>query len=147
MTLYTTWLSTSFVRSYYRFAQAVQNLLEKKEPETVFRLFLEQYQSKNDGLSIYWDSMKIMKLQAFTTKQPVFAYTGLVYYNEMARRSLSKRAICSRDLAEFLSTLEKYLSENTYEANLSNNEFLEMYGITSKGDTSEKDHHASLEKY
>lgn len=77
-------------------------------------------------------------LQALTTKKPVFAYTGLVYYNENAQRLLSKRAICSRNLNEFLFTLDKYLTENTYEANLSNTEFLEMYGITSKEGTSKK---------
>lgn len=77
-------------------------------------------------------------LQALTTKKPVFAYTGLVYYNEIAQKLLSKRAICSRNLDEFLSTLEKYLSESIYEADLSNNEFLEMYGITSKEGTSKK---------
>ncbi|WP_156164043.1 hypothetical protein [Methanosarcina sp. 1.H.T.1A.1] len=77
-------------------------------------------------------------LQALTTKKPVFAYTGLVHYNENAQRSLSKRAICSRNLDEFLCKLDKYLTDNVYEANLKNNEFLEMYGIASREGTSKK---------
>lgn len=77
-------------------------------------------------------------LQALTTRKPVFAYIGLVYYNEKAQGLLSKRAICSENLNEFLSTLEKYLSEDIYKADISNKEFLEMYGITSKEGISEK---------
>jgi len=68
-------------------------------------------------------------LQVLTTKKPVFAYTGHVHYNENAQRLLSKRAICCSNLNEFLRRLDKYLTYNIYEADLNNNEFLEMYGI------------------
>lgn len=77
-------------------------------------------------------------LQALTTKKPVFAYTGLVYYNENAQKSLTKRAICSRNLDEFLCILDKYLTDAVYEADLNNIEFLEMYGIASREGTSKK---------
>lgn len=77
-------------------------------------------------------------LQALTTKKPVFAYTGLVHYNATAQRSLSKRAICNRDLHEFLCVLDKYLTENIYDADLNDTEFLEKFGITSKEGTAKK---------
>lgn len=74
-------------------------------------------------------------LQALTTEKPIFAYTGHIYYNEHAQRLLSKRAICSQELSEFLFELNRYLSKNLYEPDVNNTEFLKMYGITSKEGT------------
>jgi len=74
-------------------------------------------------------------LQALAARKPVFAYTGLIYYNEHAMKSLSKSAVCSKELNEFLNKLDKYLTHNIYESDVNNTEFLEMYGITSKEGT------------
>lgn len=71
-------------------------------------------------------------LQALTTRKPIFIYNGLVYYNKNAENLLSKRAICATKLEDLLNKLEAYLSKDEYNANVESNEFLEMYGTTSK---------------
>lgn len=77
-------------------------------------------------------------LQALNTNKPIFVYTGCVHYNQNAYRLLSKRAICCINLNDFLCKLDKYLTDNVYEADFSNTDFLEMYGMGSKDSTSKK---------
>lgn len=73
-------------------------------------------------------------LQALTTKKPIFLFTGHVHYNKHAEKLVSKRAVCSRELDDFLNKLEIYLIDNEYHPNVDCDEFLEMYAIASQID-------------
>jgi len=77
-------------------------------------------------------------LQALTTKKPIFAFTGHVYYNKHAQQLLKKRAVCSENLDVFLSNLDAFLKNNIYNPDVNNTEFLEEYGTTSGKNTASK---------
>lgn len=71
-------------------------------------------------------------LQALMTEKKVFACNVHYHYNNLAKASLAKRAVCSENLTEFTTKIDNYLKDGVYEADVSNKEFIRLYGITSK---------------
>jgi hypothetical protein len=91
MTLYTTWLSISFIWSYCRFAQAVPNLREKKELKTVFQLF---WNSINQQMMDYHGLSKIIsdyKNNIYLKSNPIRALTD---FNCTSKESCISNNIC-----------------------------------------------------
>lgn len=77
-------------------------------------------------------------LQALMTNKPIFAYTGHHHYNNVAHDTLSKRAICPKELDIFISELEQYMSAGIYKANIKNTDFIKLYGISSNNGSIQK---------
>jgi hypothetical protein len=77
-----------------------------------------------------WPSTTL--LQALTTSKPVLVYLGHQHMDEQPYLLLKRRALCRSDLESFTNLLDEYLSSgNTNAVDLTDNKFLERYGIMS----------------
>lgn len=68
-------------------------------------------------------------LQALTTKKPIFVFMGHIKFDAEPLRLLENRAVCRENLGEFISDLNEYLTNNNYNKDLHNNNYLKMFGI------------------
>lgn len=86
--------------------------------------------SKSDIVIIDLPSTTL--LQATTTNNPIFVYTGYLQFDDNAKKLLKQRAFCSDDIDVFIKEINDYLSTGKLDCfiNLDDQEFLEQYGIT-----------------
>jgi len=68
-------------------------------------------------------------LQALTTSEPIFAYTGQSAIDEKAQRLLRRRTFCHRDLKSFVGAIDEFLSGGSIDMDMDHKEFLQRYGI------------------
>jgi len=74
-------------------------------------------------------------LQALTTSEPMFVYTGHLHLDTRAQKLLERRAFCYRELKSLVNALDRYLSTGKIDkrVDLNDREFLNAYGISSQG--------------